>query len=196
MPEPFDSSVLQEHLARWQSGDRTAADELLRAVSARLEKLARRMLRQFPTVRCHVDTDDVMQSSVLRLLRTLQRLKPVGVRDFFNLAAVHIRRELIDIVRKTRGKTTVPLETAPDGDIALESTPPDESADLDRWLVFHTAVDRLPVEEREVVGLIFYHGWTQDRIGALFNVDARTIRRRWAAACTRLQQIAGVDFFE
>jgi DNA-directed RNA polymerase specialized sigma24 family protein len=46
-----DSSLrttrLHDWLQRMQAGDRMAAEELLRAVGDRLERLARRMLRDF-----------------------------------------------------------------------------------------------------------------------------------------------------
>ena len=31
-------------------------------------------------------------------------------------------------------------------------------------------------------------GWTQKQIAELFQVDERTIRRRWTAACDKLRQ--------
>jgi len=192
----LDSVVLQECLNRWRAGDRAAADDLLRMVLARLEKLARRMLQAFPNVRGLADTDDVLQNSLMRLLRTLQRLKPGTTRDFFNLAAVHIRRELLDLARSQRRKVTIPLDLAwSDPSRASEPAIPDP-IDADRWVLFHQAVDLLPIEEREVVGLVFYHDWTQRRIAELFQVDERTIRRWWASACERLKMMVGVDFLD
>jgi DNA-directed RNA polymerase specialized sigma24 family protein len=44
----------------------------------------------------------------------------------------------------------------------------------------------LPTEEREIVGLIFYHGWTQAAVAELFQANERTVRRRWEAALLRL----------
>src|SRR5436190_1472473 len=64
-------------------------------------------------------------------------------------------------------------------------------ADTDQWVRFHEAVDQLPIEEREVVGLVFYHGWTQEKIAELFHVDERTIRRRWSSACQHLREAVG-----
>ena len=110
MTDPaFNTVLLQECLGRWQAGDRDAADDLLRAVSTRLTKLAGKMIRAFPNVRGLADTDDVLQNSLVRLFRTLRNLRPATPRDFFNLAAVHIRRELLDLARRARGKDTVPL---------------------------------------------------------------------------------------
>jgi RNA polymerase sigma-70 factor (ECF subfamily) len=195
MSDPlFNTVILQSCLDRWRAGEREAADDLLRAVQHRLQKLAARMIRGFPNVRGLADTDDVLQNSVIRLLRTLRSLRPQTPRDFFNLAAVHIRRELIDLARRTRGKETVPLAAGGSSDTprATEPAAP-AAADTDQWVRFHEAVDQLPIEEREVVGLVFYHGWTQTKIAELFQVDERTIRRRWAAACQKIRDSAGTD---
>ena len=195
MPETaFDSVNLQKYIDRWRSGDRAAADELLRATGSRLEKLARRMTRSFPNVRGQADTGDVLQNSLIRLLRTLLTLRPSTTRDFFNLAAVHIRRELLDLARRCKGKGWVTLDIPGEDRPVGPHAEPQTSAvaeDFELWVRFHEAVDALPVEEREVVGLVFYHGWTQVRIAELFNVDERTIRRRWSNACERLRGLVG-----
>jgi RNA polymerase sigma factor (sigma-70 family) len=49
-------------------------------------------------------------------------------------------------------------------------------------------VERLPVREREVVGLVFYHGWTQAQVAELFQVNERTVRRWWESAMVRLHR--------
>lgn len=192
----FDSVMLQQCLERWRGGDRAAADNLLRSAGTRLEKLARRMCRSFPNVRDWAETGDVLQNSLIRLLRTLQNMRPATTRDFFNLAAVHIRRELLDLARHFRNRTWVPLETDAGSPDPYNGRPRAEPAnpqadDFDVWTRFHEAVDQLPTEEREVVGLVFYHGWTQVQIADLFGVDERTIRRRWASACERLRTLVG-----
>ena len=198
MPEPsFDTVKLQKYIDRWRAGDREAADELIRATTARLEKLARRMTRSFPNVRGQAETNDVLQSSLMRLLSTLLRLRPATTRDFFNLAAVHIRRELLDLARRYKGKGWVALDACADADRPTRTAFEPQSAavadDFELWVRFHEAVDQLPMEQREVVGLVFYHGWTQVRIAELFNVDERTIRRRWSDACARLRELVGGD---
>ena len=42
-----------------------------------------------------------------------------------------------------------------------------------------------------MIGLTFYHGWTQTQIAELFRVDERTVRRRWQAACQALHKALG-----
>jgi RNA polymerase sigma-70 factor (ECF subfamily) len=192
---PLDTLQLHHCVARWQAGDPAAADDLLRAIGRRLEHLTRKMLRGFPNVRGWAETPDVLQGSLLRLLNTLRRLQPESTRHFFNLAAVHVRRELLDLARRFRGDGYA--RRMPAGSAGDNSGGPcqvaDASAaeDLDSWCRFHEAVDRLPPEEREVMGLAFYHGWTQAQMAALFQVDERTIRRRWQGACLQLQRLVG-----
>src|SRR5436190_7445893 len=122
--DSFRTCQMHRCVERWQAGDVTAADDLLRAIGPRLEHLAHKMLRGFPVVRGWTETADVLQGSLLRLLTTLRRLRPNSTRDFFNLAAVHIRRELLDLARHFRGERFVRLRTGnpagngPDRDLA------------------------------------------------------------------------------
>jgi RNA polymerase sigma-70 factor (ECF subfamily) len=192
--DSFNTPALHERLDRWRDGDRQAADEILLITRARLEKLAARMCQSFPNVRNWTETGDVLQGSLMRLFRTLQKIKPASTRDFFNLAAVHIRRELLDLARHYRSKGWCSLhghstrQSTGHPDTEPATTLPD---DFELWARFHEAVDELPAEEREVVGLAYYHGWTQVKIAELFQVDERTIRRRWASACRRLRKLVG-----
>ncbi len=194
---PLNTAGLQEYIQRWQAGDRSGADELLRVTGRRLEKLSRRMYQTFPNIHDQADSGDVFQNSIIRFLTSLKKLQPTSTRDFFNLAAVHIRRELLDMARRCRKKTILPLGHPDDSDspspcqfASLEIEP---TEDFELWVRFHEAVDRLPLAEREIVGLVFYHGWTHARIAELFAVNERTIRRRWASACERLRKIVGKE---
>ena len=57
-----------------------ARDELLKGVGARLEKLARKMLRKYPHVRRWTETGDVLQNAIIRLLRALESIRPKTTR--------------------------------------------------------------------------------------------------------------------
>ncbi len=184
-------------LGRVRDGDASAKEDLFRKAQARLELLARRMLRKFPSVHRWADTDDVFQSAAIRLSRSLEAVNIADTRGFFNLAAAVMRRELIDLARHYYGPQgiganhdSVAIEEAP---AASEAEPARAAgpAELERWTAFHQAVEELPPTEREVVGLIFYHGWEQEAIATLFNVSARTVRRWWQEACTRLYEKLG-----
>jgi RNA polymerase sigma-70 factor (ECF subfamily) len=194
---PIDTVWLQRCIDHWRAGDHEAADRLFRVVGPRVERLARKMLRGFPTLRDHADTGDIIQGSLLRLLHTLRQLQPESMRHFFNLAAVHIRRELLDLARRYSSMTPVRRTT---GGVSVESVSlgplgqaaaPAEDDDFELWCRFHEAVERLPGDEREVVGLVFYHGWTQVQIADLLGVTERTVRRHWQSACLRLNELVG-----
>jgi RNA polymerase sigma factor (sigma-70 family) len=186
---PFDTVQLRAWLDRLQSGDPTARDELLRAAGARLEVLARSMLRRFPNVRPVQDTLDVLQGASLRLLRALEQTRPASTADLVNLAANRIRSELLDLARRAAARPVLPL-----GDGAARLADPgvtaEALADLERWSALHEEAERLPAQEREVFGLIFYQGCTHAQAAELLGLGER-VRRRWQAAGLRLAERLG-----
>jgi RNA polymerase sigma-70 factor (ECF subfamily) len=194
---PVDTLQLQLCVERWRAGDQEAADSLFRAVGQRLEHMARKMLHRFPAVRARADTGDVLQGSLVRLLHTLRRVQPGSLRHFFNLAAVHVRRELLDLARHFRAVGLVPHPSgdpttgSAGADALRAAVAPGEDDDFDLWCRFHEAVERLPDDEREVLDLMFYHRWTQGQIAELLGVHERTVRRRWQSACLRLNEWVG-----
>jgi RNA polymerase sigma factor (sigma-70 family) len=102
--------------------------------------------------------------------------------EFFGLGALQIRGDLIDLARRFRGpegpaRNEVKLDTNFDQATSSATGPAAASSDLDQWCAFHQAVDGLPAEECEVVGLIAYHGWTQEEVAELFQVTEHTVRR-------------------
>lgn len=198
MPESgYDPATIQAIIDRWNQGDVTAIEELLKNCMSRLSRLAQAKLRSFPNVHNVADTDDVLQGSLIRLLRTLNNVRVQTAKDFMCLASTNIRRELLDLARKTRTRRSFASNSLGDDN---STSPPlyasSHDDDLDQWIGFHEAVETLSVEEREVVGLVFYHGWTQAQIAELFSVSERTVRRWWMSACERLRKICGVPFIE
>jgi RNA polymerase sigma-70 factor (ECF subfamily) len=193
-PDARTTQMIQ-WLDRMRAGDASARDELIRSFQGRLELLARKMTGRDPRVGRWVDAEDVLQNALLRLLRALEGVRPDSTRAFFGLAAEQIRRELLDLARHYYGREGEGANhdsVAPrthDSRPGLEPPAPDESArELERWTRFHNEVKRLPEREREVVGLIFYHGWTQAQVAELFHVDVRTARRWWKAALVKLHR--------
>jgi RNA polymerase sigma-70 factor (ECF subfamily) len=176
-------------------GDRSAGEEMLHAVQGRLERLARKMLRRYPSVGRWEETNDLLQNAVLRLLRALQEVDPTSVRDFFGLAAEQMRRELLDLARRyrsrpVRGPSHAGVADGTDSDLpALDRTATaDDPDELEKWCAFHEAVARLPADQREMVGLIYYHGWTQAEVAEWLGVAKRTVQRHWAAALLVLHE--------
>jgi RNA polymerase sigma-70 factor (ECF subfamily) len=179
---------LQSCLNRLRAGDEAVRAELLGAAAGRLDRLARKMLRDYPGVRRWEETADVCQNAALRLHRALAEMAPATVRDFFRLAALQIRRELIDLARRHAGPHGLGRhQVTPDGPDAPE--PADDTHDpagLVAWADFHRQIDALPPEERELFDLLWYQGLSQVEAAALLGLSERTLRRRWQTARLRL----------
>src|SRR5437879_10261545 len=90
---------LQHILERLQAGDEAARKELLAGAGERLHRLAHTMLRDYQRLKRWEQTDDVLQSALLRLYRALESVTPATLREFYRLAALQVRRELIDLAR-------------------------------------------------------------------------------------------------
>ncbi len=101
----FDGST--EQVEQWikllRQGDREARDALLACAGDRLLKLTRKMLRLSADVRRWEQTDDVFQNAMMRLYRSLEQIELVDARHFYHVAALQIRRELIDLARRYQG---------------------------------------------------------------------------------------------
>lgn len=184
-----DSLHLQRCLERLQQGDETARKELLEGVCDRLSRLAHVMLRDYQRLRRWEETGDVVQNALIRLHRALETVRPATLRDFYRLATLEIRRELIDLVRHHFG---------PHGDGAHhrsgEQDPSNASLEPSRlaaWGDFHRQVETLPEEERQVFDLVWYQGLGHTKAAQVLDVHPRTVKRRWLSACLKLHEALG-----
>jgi RNA polymerase sigma-70 factor (ECF subfamily) len=194
------ATQIQSCIDRMRSGDASARNELLVHASERLTRLTRKMLRDFPGVHRWEQTDDVLQNAALRLCRALGEFQPATPADFFRLAAVQIRRELLDLARRYSGAhglgahhgSVVGADEAPAA--GAGPNPVDTTHDPQRlaaWTEFHGEVESLPAEEREAFDLLFYQGLSQAEAASVLDVSERTIKRRWQAARLRVSQALG-----
>src|SRR5689334_21022545 len=172
MTNPVNQTVqIQGWLDRLQAGDESARKELLNCACERLTRLTRKMLKSYPRLKRWEQTDDVMQNAVMRLYRALGDVRPASAADFFRLAAVNVRRELLDLAKhyygpQGRGTKHASVDQRPpaEGDAPAAYEPAEVSGGPDRlaaWTEFHRQVERLPDEERETFDLLWYHGLSQ-----------------------------------
>lgn len=198
-PEELPTTFMLHLVDRMRQGDVDASNELFQRISARMQGIARRMLRRFPGVQRWEDAEDVVQEAALRLWRALRQIKPESMRAFYGLAAEQVRRELLDMARHyygplgigTHHESNLHLENSggdlvPRRELAITGEAPEEA---ERWTAFHEAIAKLDAEEREVFSLTFYHGWGQKDIAELIHKDERTVRRRWRNACLHLNDL-------
>jgi len=162
-------------------------DELLRHACDRLRLLASTRLRGFPDLCRWTETDDLLQNAMLRLHRSLREVKPPTVRAFFGLAALQIRRELLDLTKSVFGAEGVGANHHTDGEgVVLANQGHDMPT---TWERFHELTESLPDEERQVVDMLFIHEMTQEEAAGVLGVSLRTVKRRWLSARTRLGEV-------
>src|SRR5437899_3183745 len=94
---------LQPILDRLAEGHPQAKQELIERAQDRLRRLARKMLRCDPRVARWEQTDDLLQTALMQLHRSLDAVRPETVRGFIGLAATHMRRELVNLARHHYG---------------------------------------------------------------------------------------------
>ncbi len=142
----------------------------------------------------------MLQNASMRLCRALDDVKPASVRSFINLAAVQIRRELIDLARHYDGPEGPGRHhinrSGSDGSGSRPGPPEaaDDTGDparLEAWTEFHDKIETLPEQEKEVFDLLWYQGLSQAQAGALLGVTERVVKYRWRSARLRLYQMLG-----
>ena len=198
-----ETTLIQKCLDRLQAGDPSAQEELIQCALGRLERLTRKMLHGWRRVHRWEETPDVMQNSLMRLYRSLSEARPARVVDFFRLAALHIRRELRDLAKHYYGPRGLganhatparrpPCDDGPAGRLGWSPCGAEEDpAELAAWTEFHTQVEQLPEEEREMFDLLWYQELSQGEAAELLGISERTAKRRWASARLRLHRVLG-----
>jgi RNA polymerase sigma-70 factor (ECF subfamily) len=180
---PSTTINVQNWLDRYRAGDETARNELARHAQRRLEVMIHRMHhRKFANVK--VDTSDVRQDVMMRMHGALQNVLLGTARDYFNLAAFHIRLVLLEYARRQRPH--LQLEPAP----ALE-----DPKILAIWAEIHRWIEALPEEERELWHLLWYNALTQEEAAKILGISRAGLRRRWQATRIRFVERFGKDPF-
>jgi RNA polymerase sigma-70 factor (ECF subfamily) len=193
---------LQRCLDRLRDGDARAREELIACAAERVTKLAQKMFEGDGRLQRWEETADVAQGALMRLWKALQDVRPGSLREFFRLATVQVRREMIDLARHhfgPLGAAGFHASQAPaDSGQNTSATPHGDRADfslepsvLASWAEFHEQVGSLPEEIGEVFDLIFYQGLSHAETAQLLGVSTKTVQRRWQESCIRLHKAMG-----
>ncbi len=191
----LDEIKIADICSRLNEGDETAFDEVVEIFGDRFRNQVRRMLRHYPRVRRWEETDDVYQTLLIKLHRALQAVPISSASDVFALAATQIRRTLIDLARHyfgkqgmganhfsddalKKGEVDAGEEGSPKALADKKPTPGSEPATLLQWSEFHSAVDDLDEQAREVFQLVWYAELPHSQIARLLNISERTVLRR------------------
>ncbi len=192
--EPPDPDLTRELLVRWHGGDQDALGELIQRDGAWIERVVRERLG--PSLRRRFDTQDVVQNTVMEVLRNAPRFV-VGDRAHFRaLVAKMAENSLRGQVRGARAeKRDVRREALPrSGDSLLfldaqpgAQTAPDAAADRSEmrdWV--RLALELLDADDREVIVLRDYQSLGFPEIGERLGLGENGARMRYNRALPKL----------
>jgi RNA polymerase sigma factor (TIGR02999 family) len=177
-------------LSRIESGDPSAAEELLPLVYAELRRLAAHQLAQ-------EKPGQTLQPTALVHEAYLRLLGPAGAEQqwnsrghFFGAAAEAMRRILVENARRKQrikhggGRLRVDLDEA----CRVSDAPSDDLLALDE------ALSKLAVEapaKAELVKLRYFAGLTIEEAAAVMNISLATAKRYWAYSRAWLYNAVG-----
>lgn len=160
-------------LARWQEGDRSAAEELFPKVHAELRRLARNHLRS-ETSGHTLETDVLVNEAYLRLVRQQRGWRNRA--HFYAIASRAMRRILVDHARSRRrlkhggGRMGVTL----DPELLGEAGDPAAFLDLDRAL---TRFSRAEPDLARLIELRYFGGLRLQEIAHVQEISLAKVKR-------------------
>src|SRR5262245_1945647 len=90
---------VEDWIREYQAGNQAARNELLRYAERRLKTLIRRMKGK---LHARARTSEILTDVMVRMDKALQRVSLPSARDYFNLAAMHIRCVILDMWKRPR----------------------------------------------------------------------------------------------
>ncbi|MCS7033847.1 MAG: RNA polymerase sigma factor [Phycisphaerae bacterium] len=198
MPRDDGSETFLRLMRSFTAEDRDSSNQLLQWLMTRIQRLARRQLRDFPAVARWEQTDDIVQAVAIRLQRALASVRPANQAEMMAFCSTLIRRELIDLKRKHFGPMGIGTHHASPPPSSSPGKPLAEAADtgtsgdparLARWTELHETASRLPEDLRRVFELIWYLELTHAQAAKVLGVSTKTVSRRWREARIRLHHL-------
>ena len=166
-----------ELIQRTGAGDRSAFDKLYRRYSRPVFGLALRRLGD------RGRAEDAVQETFVSIWRSARTYRPErgpGAPWVYGVA----RNAIVD---RSRARNE-PAAEAPD-EASLEAGP-DERAEQawTQWQV-HSALERLPEREREVIALAYWSDLSQSEVAAKLGIPLGTVKTRTRSALLHLSEI-------
>jgi RNA polymerase sigma-70 factor (ECF subfamily) len=172
------------------AGNHLAVNDLMEHCADRLRELAHHQMSRFPAVKRWEGSDDLMQQAAIRLLHSLQQVRPATAPQLFALASEMMRRQLIDLYRHYYGPEGMARHHASASGSSPDGASPtvDDPHDLAELTELHEHAGRLPEELRAVFDLRWYQGLSVEQSASVLGVSTPTIKRRWREARIALQE--------
>ena len=179
MQQPTDEALVK----RISQGDEAALGALYDRLGRLSFSLACRVLGD------ETAAEDVVQEAYFKVWRMSHTYRPErGTARAWVLAIVHHRA--VDVGRARRN--TVPIEPESDSNpyepVAPEDTWQAVNARLDRESLVR-ALDAIPLEQRRIIELAFFKGYTHREIAELANLPLGTVKSRVRIGMDKLRDL-------
>ena len=166
-----------ELIQRTGEGDRSAFDKLYRRYSRQVFGLALRRLGD------RGRAEDAVQETFISIWRSARTYKPErgpGAPWVYGVA----RNAIVD---RSRARQEPPAETPDEASLEIG---PDERAEQawTQWQV-HSALERLPENERNVIALAYWSELSQSEVAAQLGIPLGTVKTRTRSALMHLSEI-------
>jgi RNA polymerase sigma factor (sigma-70 family) len=190
MPDMADenSTVLRDLIDRLRHGDDRARRELLERARDRLPRIAATIFEQdSPTSRGRHDLERLLSEVWMRLVVALERSRPRAAWGFFGLVFYKVRQVLPNRVSRRRRSDARRRAgsfdaSQPDTPAALDQA---DASNEPRRLApvpeFREEIDKLPDNQRTVVELYDYRGYSRAEIAWTPNRHRKQVSRLWLA---------------
>jgi RNA polymerase sigma-70 factor (ECF subfamily) len=132
--------------------------------------------------------EEATQQTFVKAWRAAESLQES--REMGPWLATIARRAAIDVYRSEAHRSADPIDSVAPGDPALRSKPETAEAAYDVWEV-RQAIEALPAEEREIVRLQHFEGFTHTEIAERLALPAGTVKSRSFRAHKRLASQLG-----
>jgi RNA polymerase sigma-70 factor (ECF subfamily) len=185
-PDPGALESTRTLILRVRKGDETARDQLFSRFLPGLRRWAHGRLPS--KARSLVDTDDVVQVSLMRALARVEEFDPRRQGAF--LAYLH--QILLNCIREEIRRAG----RRPTGEESIDELPEDRPSLLERTIgndalsAYDAALGRLPQEQQQAVILRIEFGFTHQEIAdALRRPSANAVRMQVARGLVRLSEL-------
>lgn len=190
-PDPADQAPLESTawlLRQARSGDESARNRLFERYLPAFQRWAHGRLP--PSARGMVETNDLVQVTLMRALQHMDTFEPRREGAFL----AYLRQILMNLVRDEIRRANVrPLNVELDDNLPQPSPSPlEEALSAERLAAYEAALDKLPPDTREAVVLRLELGFTFAQVAEATEIpSANAARMRIARAI--LQMAEGPD---
>jgi RNA polymerase sigma factor (sigma-70 family) len=182
---PAISDPVQAWLTSHKNGENPPVEDLCRFCQDRVRLLVRPRLRRFPDVRREVQTTDILDDAMMKLIGSLKTITLDTVFDLNCYLAKIIRWVLLDRLRKIQLRRArfaeLPSDLLIDADISA-------GIDFETMSEFHEFVETLPDPEVKMFELIYYRGMTTEQAADQLEMPPTTLKRKWIRARLLVRQ--------